>query len=81
MDNPGPTAYERRPLPESSRPEPEEVVIVVEAPNGVLRPAYPAGYPRLEDRPHFIREVDGAELCGQCATPWPCETAVPTGVA
>jgi hypothetical protein len=27
---------------------------------------------RMHDRPHFIRVVDGVELCGQCARPWPC---------
>lgn len=33
----------------------------------------PAVTGRMHDRPHFIRNVDGVEVCGQCAQPWPCE--------
>ena len=27
---------------------------------------------RLADRPHFLRNVDGEEFCGQDGEPWPC---------
>ena len=27
-----------------------------------------------EDRPHFLRNVDGAEVCGQDGQSWPCDT-------
>jgi hypothetical protein len=46
----------------ASRPDP---VFVAEP-----RPPVVSG--RMHDRPHFIRNVDGVELCGQCAQPWPC---------
>lgn len=26
------------------------------------------------DRPHFLRNIDGREVCGQDGDPWPCDT-------
>lgn len=36
--------------------------------------AQPAGNVDIQGAPHFLRNVNGAELCGQCGTDFPCDT-------
>lgn len=34
--------------------------------------AQPAGNIDIHGAPHFQRSIDGVDVCGQCAQPWPC---------
>jgi hypothetical protein len=34
--------------------------------------AEPAGNVDIKGAPHFLRVVDGSEVCGQCTEPFPC---------
>lgn len=40
------------------------------------RLARPAGNVDIHGAPHFLRNVDGVETCGQDGKPWPCGSAL-----
>jgi len=46
--------------------------VIANVPPEARPPAEPVVSGRMEDRPHFLRNVDGVELCGQDGEPWPC---------
>lgn len=59
-------------LPSGREISVDPVASVAPVPPEVQPPAEPVMDVRVQDRPHFLRNVAGVETCGQDGEPWPC---------